>query len=192
MIQVLVGTNRVGSRSEQFAKNICAKFQSQGTEAEVMNLSEIDWSEMNHNTYGGDAVPGSIKKMMAKLNDSDGLYVVCPEYNGSFPGALKMFIDYWDFPASFEKRPVCLTGMGGMFGGLRPVEHLQQVFGYRNAFIFPERVFLRNVWEIMTKDGEVADDLTSNLIDQQVKNFSTFVEALKVSGLHCKSVGESK
>jgi len=186
MIQVLVGTNRVGSRSEQFAQNICKKFNENGKKAEVMSLAEIDWSEMNHNTYGADAVPASIKKMMLKINACDGLYVICPEYNGSFPGALKMFIDYWDYPVSFEKRPVCLTGMGGLFGGLRPVEHLQQVFGYRNAFIFPERIFLRNVWETMTKEGEVADDLTTKLIDQQVKNFATFIEAIKKSGLHCK------
>lgn len=189
MIQVLVGTNRKGSRSEQFAQSICKKLISNGQKAELMNLSEIDWSEMNHNTYGADAVPDSIKKMMLKINASDGLYVVCPEYNGSFPGALKMFVDYWDYPASFENRPVCFAGMGGMFGGLRPVEHLQQVFGYRNAFIFPERIFLRNVWEIMTKEGEVADDLTMTLIDQQVKNFGIFVEALKTSGLHCNTKG---
>lgn len=187
MIQVLVGTNRNGSRSEQFANNICKKFKAVGQDAEVMRLSEIDWSEMNHNTYGADAVPTSVKKMLEKINSSDGLYVVCPEYNGSFPGALKMFIDYWDYPVSFEKRPVCLAGMGGMFGGLRPVEHLQQVFGYRNAFVFPERIFLRNVWEMMTKDGEVADEVTSGLINQQVENFSTYVQALKTSKLHCNS-----
>jgi NAD(P)H-dependent FMN reductase len=187
MIQVLVGTNRTGSRSEQFAQNICKKLKANGADAEVMNLSEIDWSEMNHHTYGSDAVPPSVKKMMLKINASDGLYIVCPEYNGSFPGALKMFIDYWDFPASFEKRPVCFTGMGGIFGGLRPVEHLQQVFGYRNSFIFPERVFLRNVWEVMTKEGEVADDLMTTLIDQQITNFTKFIEALKTSGLHCNT-----
>jgi len=187
VIQILVGTNRVGSRSAQFAENIRKKFEAHGQKAEVMNLAEIDWSEMNHNTYGADAKPSSVKKLLMRVNESDGLYVVCPEYNGSFPGALKMFIDYWDYPSSFEKRPVCFAGMGGMFGGLRPVEHLQQVFGYRNAFIFPERIFLRNVWEIMTKEGEVADDLTSKLIDQQVSNFSTYVKALKDSGLHCNS-----
>ena len=102
MIQVLVGTNRKGARSEQFAGSVCKKFIANGSDAEVMRLSDIDWSEMNHNTYGADAVPDSIKKMMLKINSSDGLYVVCPEYNGSFPGALKMFIDYWDLKLSPE------------------------------------------------------------------------------------------
>ena len=149
MIQVLVGTNRKGSRSGLFASKVCAKLNANGQKAEVMALSDIDWSELNHNTYGADAAPDSIKKMLEKINKADGLYVVCPEYNGSFPGAIKMFIDYWDYPKSFEKRPVCFTGMGGMFGGLRPVEHLQQVFGYRNAFVFPERIFLTNVWDCL-------------------------------------------
>ena len=46
------------------------------------------------------------------------------------------------FPESFEKRPVCFTGLGaGIWGALRPVEQLQAIFGYRNAYLFPERVF---------------------------------------------------
>lgn len=187
MIQVLVGTNRKDSRSSLFAQTVCKKLIANGQEAEVMSLSEIDWSQMNHNMYGAEAVPASVKKMVEKVNQAEGLYVVCPEYNGSFPGALKMFIDYWDYPTSFEKRPICFTGMGGMFGGLRPVEHLQQVFGYRNAFVFPERIFLTNVWEVMDKEGEISNETTAGLIDQQVKNFATFVKALKTSGLHANA-----
>lgn len=187
MIQVLVATNRQGSRSEIFAESVCKKLKKMNLEAEVLRLSDISWDELNHNTYGADAVPPSIKKMMAKVNDADGIYVVCPEYNGSFPGVVKTFIDYWDYPGSFEKRPVCFTGMGGMFGGLRPVEHLQQVFGYRNAFMFPERIFLQNVWEVMDQEGNIKNEVTAGLIDKQLEGFGKFIKALKDSGLHCHS-----
>ena len=89
-----------------------------------------------------------MKPLIDRIDRAEGLYLICPEYNGSYPGVIKTFIDYWSYPKSFEKRPVCFTGLGGVFGGLRPVEHLQQIFGYRNAFIFPERVFLQNVCRI--------------------------------------------
>lgn len=187
MIQVLVATNRQGSRSEIFAESVYRRFKKLNIDSEILRLSDIAWDELNHNTYGADAVPASIKKMMTKVNSSDGLYVVCPEYNGSYPGVVKTFIDYWDYPASFEKRPICFTGMGGMFGGLRPVEHLQQVFGYRNAFMFPERIFLQNVWEVMDQEGNIKNELTDGLIEQQLKGFDTFIKALKSSGLHCNS-----
>jgi NAD(P)H-dependent FMN reductase len=118
--------------------------------------------------------------------------MVVPEYNGSYPGVVKTFIDYWSYPKSFEKRPVCFVGLGGIFGGLRPVEHLQQVFGYRNAFIFPERVFLRDVWTLIDEAGEVKDPVVKDLMSQQVKNFATFVKSIEDSKLHANNINTSK
>ena len=35
------------------------------------------------------------------------------------------------------------TGLSaGVWGALRPIEQLQAIFGYRNACLFPERVFM--------------------------------------------------
>jgi len=108
--------------------------------------------------------------------------MIIPEYNGSMPGALKLFIDHWKFPDSFERRPVCFVGLGGRFGGLRPVEHMQQIFGYRNAFIFPDRVFLCNVWNLVEND-KLMDETIDQLLNKQIKDFSRFVAALKNDGL---------
>ncbi len=187
MVQIIVATNRLDSRSNLVAKNVQKKFKNLSVESEVMNLSEISWSDLDHNLYGAENVPPSMEPLIAKINDSDGLYVVCPEYNGSFPGAVKIFMDYWDYPASFEKKPVCFTGLGGMFGGLRPVEHLQQVFGYRNAFMYPERVFMRDVWNFLSVEGEIQDEVVEDLVKNQVEGFSKFIKALKSEGLHCHS-----
>jgi hypothetical protein len=50
------------------------------------------------------------------------------------------------FPESFERRSVCFTGVAaGIWGALRPVEQLQQVFGCRNACLYPERIFLPQI-----------------------------------------------
>ncbi|MEZ4873554.1 MAG: NAD(P)H-dependent oxidoreductase [Bdellovibrionales bacterium] len=113
---------------------------------------------------------------------SEGLIFVVPEYNGSYPGALKYFIDHWDYPASFEHKPVCFIGLGGRFGGLRPVEHLQGVLGYRNAFMFPDRVFITNVWDIF-KDSEITDDNIAQLLKVQASGFQKFVRALASENL---------
>jgi NAD(P)H-dependent FMN reductase len=188
MIQIIVGTNRHGSNSAILAETVRKKFESFGKEAEIMNLNEVSWGELDHHLYGKDSVPPSMKSMVKKVNESEGIYLVIPEYNGSFPGVLKTFIDYWDYPSSFEKRPVCFTGLGGMFGGLRPVEHLQQVFGYRNAFIFPERIFLQNVWNILGADGILSDSVADGLLDQQIEGFGKFIDGLKSVGLHCKAL----
>ena len=112
--------------------------------------------------------------------------MVVPEYNGGVPGVLKHFMDYWSYPVSFEYRPVSYIGLGGRWGGLRPVEHLQQIFGYRNAYSFPERVFLSQVWDLL-KDGEILDRGVNDLLSTQVDHFAKFVRALQGAGLDANS-----
>ena len=122
---------------------------------------------------------------MDRLLEADGLICVVPEYNGGFPGALKHFIDHWKYPDSFEHRPVAFIGLGGMFGGLRPVEHLQQIFGYRNAFIFPDRIFMQNVWNVLS-EGTLKDEKIGDLLKGQAQGFGRFIKALKSENLHGK------
>lgn len=185
MIEVVVGTNRKDSNSQKVAEYILNLLKKNKAEAQILNLDSVDWSELNTNLYGEDNRPSSMSPLIDRINESEGLYMIVPEYNGSYPGVIKTFIDHWSYPKSFEKRPVCFVGLGGLFGGLRPVEHLQHVFGYRNAFIYPERVFLRNVWSILDEKGDVTDKVTADLLETQAANFVKYVNSLKGTGLHC-------
>lgn len=179
MKHIICGTNRPGSRSLEISKllqNLYKEFDSETPE--IINLQDLNLSDLKDEHYGNDDKPAIISNAIEKVNSSDGLIMVVPEYNGSYPGALKYFIDHWSYPQSFEKRPVCFVGLGGKYGALRPVEHLQGVFGYRNSFIFPERVFIDNVWNILA-NGKINDDTINQLLESQTKNFIQFVKALK-------------
>ncbi len=44
-----------------------------------------------------------------------------------------------------------------MWGALRPVEQLQAIFGYRNAHLFPERVFIPVVNDHLTPEGRLGN-----------------------------------
>ena len=127
MIQILVGTDRLNSRSLQVARFIEPMYQCHGFKTHIMELSEVGIDELN-GTHYGEKKPEKVALAVDQLMKSEGLIIVCPEYNGSMPGALKYFIDHWKYPESFEHRPFCFIGLGGRFGGVRPVEHLQQIF----------------------------------------------------------------
>ena len=177
MFEIICGTNRVSSRSLEICNLLQARNEKLGEQAQVMDLRDIEMSAMDSAPYT-DQRPDSLLKAVERVNKARGLIVVCPEYNGSYPGILKYFIDHWQYPQSYEARPVCFVGLGGRFGGLRPVEHLQGVFGYRNAFIFPERVFLSNIWSVL-KDGVITDETMEQLLQQHVEGFCRFVKGLE-------------
>lgn len=188
MKYIIVGTDRVGSNSKRVADIVQKIYKEQGEEVELLELQTVMKGLVASPQYGNVTDP-TLLAAVKKVDQSDGLIVVAPEYNGSMPGALKYFIDHLKYPDAFEGRPVCFIGLGGMFGGLRPVEHLQQVFGYRNSYVFPERIFIINVWNHFKKtdtnpNGEFRDALILGLMKTQARDFSRFVEALKGAKLH--------
>jgi NAD(P)H-dependent FMN reductase len=108
------------------------------------------------------------------------LHIVTPEYNGSLPGVLKYFIDMLKFPESFQNRPVCFVGVAaGVWGALRPVEQLQAIFGYRNAYIYPERVFLPQINELLDASGRLRDADLLGRLRKQAEGFVDFVERVQ-------------
>ena len=95
------------------------------------------------------------------------------------PGALKLFIDLLPYPESFEGRPICYIGIAsGQFGALRPVEHLQQVFGYRNAYNFPKRVFVPAVHNVANVKMELLTRELESRLAGQADDFIQFCRSL--------------
>jgi chromate reductase len=188
---IISGTNRPGSRTRQISNLIQKLYAEQGEKVEIIDLLDLPFQELTGHQYGGAGLHLTWEQAVQKINQADGLILVTPEYNGSMPGALKYFIDHWVYPDSFEFRPICFVGLGGLFGGIRPVEHLQQVMGYRNAFQYPLRIFLMNVFKTL-QNGELQDPTAVQLLKNQVVGFQKFVKSLQESGLDANSVLRQK
>ena len=190
MKYIISGTDREGSTTLVISKIIQRIYSQLGESVEIIDLKNIKHLLFQGPLYG-QVLPKELDEVMNKILHCDGLIVVVPEYNGSMPGILKYFIDHMKFPETFEYRPVCFVGLGGMFGGLRPVEHLQGVFGYRNAFVFPKRVFLMNVWK-QVKDGELTDANSQKLLELQAQDFQKFTKALASEKIHARNINEAR
>lgn len=184
MIEIIAGTDRPNSNSSKIAQLLLEDYIGLGVKADVIDLSQMNFADAVGAGY--KAAHGSFLEGVERVTRADGLVIVVPEYNGSYPGALKWFIDYWRYPDTFESRPVAFVGIGGRWGGLRPVEHLQQVFGYRNAYIFPHRVFIHQVHSVL-KDGKVHDQMICDLLKVQSRDFLKFIKALKDEKLDANS-----
>ena len=193
MKYIISGTNRPGSRTLQIAKYVQSQWASVGGESvELIDLSAVGLEHLGATAAYGDAVPPVMKGFVDKITAAEGLIVVCPEYNGSMPGALKYFIDHWKYPDSYEFRPIALIGVSATFGAVRPVEHLQIVFGYRNAFIYPERVFIMEAKKTMNAEGAIVDEKINMFLKSQILGFQAFTKALAQAGLDANSKLEAR
>jgi NAD(P)H-dependent FMN reductase len=178
MIALIVGTNRPGSNTRKVAKHLEGIYAELKIPVTVIDLAELPPEIFSPASYAEK--PAGFAKFSNAILAADGLHVITPEYNGSVPGVLKYFIDMLKFPESFERKPVCFVGVAaGMWGALRPVEQLQLIFGYRNAFLYPERVFIPGVGNQLDDAGRLKDAELAGRLTKQVAGFVDFVERLK-------------
>lgn len=173
-LSIISSTDRPNSWSLKLSNYISRLYAERNVKAKVVSLEDFPLADVVGGKYGKEIT--SIKKFREPILEADGIIFVIPEYNGGFPGILKMFIDYLPFPGSFEKMPMAFVGeASGAFGALRPVEQFQMIANYRNALQFPERVFIPRVSKEFDPETGLVDDFKQKLLDSQVENFIKFV-----------------
>ncbi|MGP4112778.1 NADPH-dependent FMN reductase [Streptomyces sp. 4N509B] len=119
----------------------------------------------------GDAYrrPPEMAELTRRLEAADAFVVITPEYNRSFPAALKSAID-WHF-TQWQAKPVGFVGYSGMSGALLAIEQLKQVFGelyahpVRNGVIFP-RYYLLFDGEGNLKEPEEANEAAGLMLEE--------------------------
>ena len=177
MIVLISGTNRPDSNTRRITRLLETEYTALGVPHRVLDLAELPVDLFLPESYA--TKPVAFQPFADAIVSATGLHVVTPEYNGGVPGVLKYFIDHLKFPESFERKPVCFTGLAaGMWGALRPVEQLQSIFSYRNAYLYPERVFIPGVGSALTETGLLRDADLAKRLRQQAQGFATFVQSI--------------
>lgn len=177
-ILIISGTNRSGSNASKIAQLLAGAYSKHAIAADVLSLESLPAEMFLPEAYG--VKPPSVQALQQRILDAAGLHIVVPEYNGSFPGVLKYFIDMLKFPESFDAKPVAFVGeAAGAWGALRAVEQLQMVFAYRNAHLFPNRVFIPGVGGKLDAAGQLNDADLASRLEKQCTGFAKFAHAIK-------------
>jgi chromate reductase len=170
MISIICGTNRNLSNSYIFAKEIEAIINSKQEECKVLNLHDLpsDFAFENE-VYGNERAP--LNAIANEFISSSNKFVfVIPEYNGSFPGVLKAFIDSFS-PDRIRGKQALLIGIAsGRAGNLRGLDHFTGVMNYLNVHVFPIKVAISHCHTLIDENSKrVSDERTIELLGQQVE-----------------------
>jgi NAD(P)H-dependent FMN reductase len=176
-ILIVSGTNRPGSNAARVAAILQSNYEKLGVASAVLSLVELPKEVFDGSAYANK--PPGMVAIQDRVLDALGLHLVVPEYNGSFPGVLKYFIDMLKFPESFMDKPIAFVGeAAGVWGGLRAVEQLQMIFGYRNAYMLPDRVFIPGVATKFDAEGKLTDAGIEDRLGKQCERFAWFARHL--------------
>lgn len=177
MLAVIAGTNRPGSNTLKIACAVSDILEGIGEEITFLDLAELPSDLMAGASYA--AKPAGFSVFQDAMLSAHGILTVVPEYNGSFPGILKYFIDMLQFPESLYEKPAAFVGISsGRWGAVRAVEHLEMVFQYRHSHLFGRRVFIPQVGAVLDDNGKLIDPDLAKRLHHMVSGFSRFCRRL--------------
>ena len=150
-LAVIIGSTREG----RFGPTVARWFADQAeqrtdTVVDVIDLAELDLPTTYPKQFGPE-----VRAYLDRLDTADAFVVVTPEYNHSFPAALKQAIDL--AKREWQAKPVAFVSYGGMSGGLRAVEHLRQVFAELHAVTMRDTVSFHNYGRQFDDSGQPVD-----------------------------------
>ena len=116
-----------------------------------------------------------------KLQKSDGVLFVTPEYNRSIPGVLKNAIDVGSRPygkSSFLGKPIGLVSNSpGPLGGVNAAKHLQHILpGISGPILGQPETYLNAVGDAFDDKGQCTKEALQKVLQQYIDAFAAFVE----------------
>ena len=159
---LVIGSNRTGRFGPVVAEWLLGRVREHdGFEVEVVDVAEADLPTTFAPTPEATA---RLAEITPKLAAAEAFIVLTPEYNHSYPAALKNLID-WHFQ-EWRAKPVALVSYGGVSGGLRAAEHLRQVFAELHATTVRDTVSFHNAHASFDDTGHLNDPAGPNAAAQ--------------------------
>ncbi|GLW25965.1 NADPH-dependent oxidoreductase [Microbispora triticiradicis] len=155
-IAMIIGSVRDGRVAPLVASWFAAQAERRDDLAlDVIDLAETRLPDGMRGHFGGDR-PEEVTALRPRVDEADAFVVVTPEYNRSFPAALKLMID--SYHREWAAKPVGFVSYGGMSSGLRAVEQLRLVFAELHAVTVRDSVAFRSPWTLFDDDGNWPKD----------------------------------
>jgi chromate reductase, NAD(P)H dehydrogenase (quinone) len=179
MITVLVSTNRKGSVSAQIAQLYLDKLDANGEDSRVMSLEDLPSDFVFSALYEHAGRNTAFNAFVAKLIESDTFIIIVPEYNNSFPGVFKAFLDGMPYPNPLAGKWAALVGVSsGMQGASLALSHLTDVLNYLQVNVLAAKPKLAQI-HLYLQEGKLENAIYHQFIDDQLKQLQKLSLSLK-------------
>jgi chromate reductase len=173
MITIISGTNRPHSNTLKIAKYYQKSLRKKGAEVQLFNLEDLPDRLIKTDLYG--ARSDTFRPIQEMVTNTEKFLFIIPEYNGSFPGVLKTFIDACDFPASFYNKKACLVGISsGKYGNIRGIDHFAGICSYLHMNVMPLRLHLSTIKLEMNASEDLFKEDTLKFTEEQMDKFIAY------------------
>ncbi|GAA4357862.1 NADPH-dependent FMN reductase [Hymenobacter saemangeumensis] len=168
MITLIAGTNRPQSRARRIALLYASLLAELGEETQLLDLAELPADFITTALYDNAGCHPAYNRLAGLLDAGNKLVIIIPEYNGSFPGVLKAFIDGLPYPGGIRGKKAALVGLSsGGQGGLLAMTHFTDILMYLGTAVLPQRVRLPFIDKDLSAVGELNNVFSVGLLREQ-------------------------
>ncbi|MCD6068052.1 MAG: NADPH-dependent reductase [Bacteroidetes bacterium] len=172
-ITIISGTNRPGSNTIKIAKHCEELLNGMGIPTLFYSLEDVP-ENLAFSEMFGKRSPGFEQMIHTYVDSSNKFLFVVPEYNGSYPGILKTFLDsvhpnHWNF-----KKAGLIGVSDGRAGNLRGIEQLTLVFNYLKMTVFYNKLPISSIKKLLDENGKLSDEHTEKALEAYLKSFGEF------------------
>lgn len=174
-ILTIAGSLRKDSFSLKIAHAL-AKLAPASLKLEVITLAGISF--FNQDLEG--APPADWLAFRDKVQKSDGVIFVTPEYNRAIPGVLKNAIDVGSRPygkSSFNGKPVgIVSNSPGPLGGVSAAKTLQNILpGIAGPILQQPEIYLNAVGDAFDAEGNLTKESLKPVLQAYIDAFAAHV-----------------
>lgn len=170
MITIVSATNRAHSYTLKVAQYYKNQLLERQQAVNLLSLEDLPEDILFSNMFGKRTE--NFQQLLQGVYQSDKFIFVIPEYNGSFPAALKAFIDASDFPNAFLHKKTALVGISaGKYGNIRGVDHFTGICHYLQLHVLPLKLHISHIRQEFNEEGALFKTDTLGFIQQQVDQF---------------------
>lgn len=155
-IAIISASVREGRKSHRVALHLERALQASNNTADLLDLSVFDFPLFHERLkFQKDPAPAAVD-FAERVRKADGVIIVTPEYNGSFPASLKNVIDL--LTDDWKGRPVSLcTASGGAFAGTQVMVELVFPLWKIKAWVVPSSMQVPKVQDAFDEEGHPVD-----------------------------------
>lgn len=173
MITIVVGTNRKNAVSYAVAVQYRDILTELGTESQILYLNDLPADYIQSALYENIGKNQEFNRIRELMNVSTKFVFVIPEYNGSFPGVLKVFLDGLDRAKALTGKKCALIGISaGDQGAGLALSHFTDILNYCGTNVLAYRLRIPKILDFMT-DNKISDE---NYVSRIMKQAQMLLE----------------
>jgi chromate reductase len=173
MTTIISATNRPGSSTLKVAQYYQKLLKEKGVDAGILSLSQLPANLIESDLYGKRSA--AFEPIQQVVTQTEKFLFIIPEYNGSFPGVLKTFIDACSFPESFYEKKTALTGISsGKYGNIRGIDHFTGVCHYLHLNVMSLKLHIASINKEFDENDNFFKPDTLKFVNEQIDKFLVF------------------